>query len=54
VGSAGSSGDRILFASDPQRRAVLLVAGDKAGRWNRWYDQAIPLAERRYQEYLGR
>jgi len=32
---------------------VLLVAGDKAGRWNRWYDQAIPLAERRYQEYLG-
>jgi len=32
---------------------VLLVAGDKAGRWNHWYDQAIPLAERRYQEYLG-
>jgi len=52
-GSAGSSQVRILFAFDPQRRAVLLVAGDKAGRWNRWYDQAIPLAERRYQEYLG-
>lgn len=52
-GSAGSSQVRILFAFDPQRRAVLLVAGDKAGRWNHWYDQAIPLAERRYQEYLG-
>jgi predicted XRE-type DNA-binding protein len=32
-GSTGSSEIRILFAFDPVRRAVLLVAGDKAGNW---------------------
>src|SRR5450755_1778317 len=51
-GSAGPGEIRILFAFDPSRRAVLLVVGDKAGQWNRWYDEAIPLAERRYEEYL--
>lgn len=43
---------RILFVFDPWRSSVLLVAGDKAGRWNAWYDEAIPLAERRYETYL--
>ncbi|MGO1545371.1 MAG: type II toxin-antitoxin system RelE/ParE family toxin [Gulosibacter sp.] len=32
-GSAGRSEIRILFAFDPKRRAILLVAGDKAGKW---------------------
>jgi hypothetical protein len=44
---------RILFAFDPWRSSILLVAGDKAGRWNEWYRAAIPLAERRYAVYLG-
>jgi hypothetical protein len=26
----------VLFCFDPWRSAILLVAGDKAGRWNRW------------------
>ena len=43
---------RILFVFDPWRSSVLLVAGDKAGRWNAWYKQAIPLAEQRYEMYL--
>jgi hypothetical protein len=43
---------RILFAFDPWRCSILLVAGDKAGRWNEWYREAIPLAERRYDAYL--
>ncbi|WP_214111223.1 type II toxin-antitoxin system RelE/ParE family toxin [Acrocarpospora catenulata] len=43
---------RILFAFDPWRSSILLVAGDKAGRWNEWYDEAIPLAEKRYGIYL--
>ena len=30
-GSAGTSEARLLFVFDPTRRAVLLVAGDKAG-----------------------
>jgi hypothetical protein len=51
-GSAGAGHVRILFVFDPRRRAVLLVAGDKAGQWQRWYDEAIPLAEQRYATYL--
>lgn len=43
---------RILFAFDPWRSSILLVAGDKARRWNAWYREAIPLAEQRYEIYL--
>ena len=43
---------RILFVFDPWRSSVLLVAGDKAGQWNTWYERAIPLAEQRYEIYL--
>jgi len=43
---------RILFVFDPWRSAILLVAGDKAGQWNAWYREAIPLAEERYGIYL--
>jgi hypothetical protein len=42
---------RILFAFDPWRDSILLVAGDKAGRWTQWYREAIPLAEQRYERY---
>jgi hypothetical protein len=51
-GSAGRSEIRILHIFDPRRNAVLLVAGDKAGKWEAWYRQAIPLAEQRYEDYL--
>jgi len=51
-GSAGSSEIRILFVFDPERSAVLLVAGDKAGQWTEWYRRSIPLAEVRYAEWL--
>lgn len=47
---AGST--RILFVFDPWRSSVLLVAGNKAGRWRSWYERAIPLAEERYQKYM--
>ncbi|MFJ6465931.1 type II toxin-antitoxin system RelE/ParE family toxin [Streptomyces sp. NPDC091387] len=43
---------RILFAFDPWRSSILLVAGDKSGRWNEWYREAIPLAEQRYETYV--
>ncbi len=43
---------RILFAFDPWRDSILLVAGDKAGRWKEWYGESIPLAEQRYERYL--
>ena len=50
--SDGRSAIRILFAFDPDRRAVLLVAGDKAGAWDKWYDESIPLADARYDAWL--
>lgn len=50
--STGSSEVRMLFAFDPDREALFLVAGDKSGRWETWYRQAIPLADERYDEHL--
>jgi hypothetical protein len=47
-GSSGGSEVRVLFVFDPDRRAVLLVGGDKAGNWRGWYPKNIPVAERRY------
>lgn len=42
---------RVLFAFDPERKAILLVAGDKAGQWQKWYKKHIPLAEETYARY---
>ena len=43
---------RILFVFDPLRQAMLLLGGDKTGRWEEWYRTAIPEAERLYLVYL--
>ena len=50
--SAGRSELRILFAFDPWRSAILLVAGDKAGNWKQWSRQAVPRAEQLLEIYL--
>lgn len=42
---------RILYAFDPERNAVLLLGGNKAGN-ERWYEQNVPRAERILAEYL--
>lgn len=42
---------RVLFVFDPLRQAILLVGGDKAGDWKRWYELNIPIAERRYDAW---
>jgi len=47
-----SSTIRILFAFDPQRSAILLIGGDKAGQWNAWYERMIPVADRLYDDHL--
>lgn len=36
---------------DRQRQAVLLIEGNKRGD-KRWYDKNIPIADRRFTEYL--
>jgi hypothetical protein len=43
---------RILFAYDPRRMAILLIGGDKRNRWNAWYAEMIPIADRLYDEHL--
>ena len=50
-GSSSTTEVRILFIFDPARNAVLLVAGDKSGRWDQWYRDAIPAAEAAYEAY---
>ena len=52
-GSAGTSEIRMIFAFDPAREAIFLVAGDKSGRWQSWYRSAIPLADARFTEHLA-
>ncbi|MEU7856602.1 type II toxin-antitoxin system RelE/ParE family toxin [Nonomuraea sp. NPDC049141] len=38
---SGATGIHLVFACDPAREAIFLVAGDKAGGWGSWYDEAI-------------
>ena len=52
-GSSAGSEVRVLFAFDPWRSAILLVAGDKSGRWRSWYRWAVPRAELLYGDYLS-
>lgn len=51
-GSSGRTEIRILFAFDPRRQAILLMAGDKAGAWKKWYSKNIPIAEERFDAHL--
>lgn len=43
---------RVLFAFDPRREAILLLGGNKTGDWSKWYERAVPEADRLYMEYL--
>jgi hypothetical protein len=43
---------RVLYAFDPSGAAVLILGGDKTGD-DRWYDKAIPIADRLYEDYLN-
>lgn len=52
--SSGGSELRVLFAFDPQRTAIFLVAGDKAGKWDKWYRVNIPRADDRFDDHLNR
>jgi hypothetical protein len=45
---------RVAFAFDPERQAILLVAGDKAGvAQKRFYKGLIARADKRFDEYLA-
>ncbi|MFZ0040064.1 MAG: type II toxin-antitoxin system RelE/ParE family toxin [Solirubrobacteraceae bacterium] len=43
---------RALFAFDSERRAVVLVGGDKTGDWKGWYQRNIKRADERFDKYM--
>lgn len=46
---------RVAFAFDPNRKAILLVAGDKSGIGERrFYKQLISRADERFDRHLAR
>ena len=46
---------RVAFAFDPERSAILLVAGDKSGQSSRrFYSRLIAKADARFTEHLAR
>ena len=46
---------RAAFAFDPQRKAILLVAGDKSGRsQKRFYKRLIATADQRFSAHVQR
>lgn len=42
---------RVIYAFDPRRTAILLLGGNKTGD-DRWYEKAVPEADRLYDEHL--
>ncbi|MEW5287693.1 type II toxin-antitoxin system RelE/ParE family toxin [Erwinia papayae] len=50
-----SRGDpiRAFFAFDPNRRGILLCAGNKVGNEKRFYREMIPLADREFTHWLN-
>jgi hypothetical protein len=48
---AGGDPLRMLYAFDPRRTAILLVAGDKTGD-DRWYERNVPVADRLFERHL--
>lgn len=52
--SAGDGVWRVAFAFDVERKAILLVAGDKSGgSQKRFYKQLIKQADQRFEEHLN-
>jgi hypothetical protein len=46
---------RVAFAFDPERKAILLIAGDKSGQNERkFYRALIAKADKRYDDHLAR
>ena len=43
---------RILVGFGPDDRPALLLAGNKSGVGNPWYDQHVPIADRHFDDYL--
>ena len=51
-----SKGDpiRAFFAFDPERKGILLCAGNKTGNEKRFYEVMIPIADREFRAHLDK
>ena len=51
-----SKGDpiRAFFAFDPDRKGILLCAGNKVGDEKRFYKRMIPIADKEYKAHLNK
>jgi len=51
-----SKGDplRAFFAFDPERKGILLCAGNKVGDDKGFYKRMIPIADKEYETYLNK
>lgn len=53
--SADGGAWRVAFAFDPERMAIILIAGDKAGKnEKRFYSALIAAADKRFDAHLAR
>ena len=43
---------RAFYAFDPERKGILLCAGNKVGDEKRFYKRMIPIADKEYKMYL--
>jgi hypothetical protein len=50
-GSTGRTEVRVLFAFDKERKAILLLGGDKSDDWTGWYQANIPIADDLFTEH---
>jgi len=50
---AGIIADHLRATTGRSPSALLLLGGDKAGIWQRWYRDNIPLAEQLYLDYTA-
>lgn len=53
-GSTNRTKVRVIFAFDPERRAVFLVSGDKSSDWSKRYADNVPLADERFDAHPKR
>ena len=53
-GSTGRTEIRVLFAFDLQRKAILIVGGDKSNDWSGWYAANIPVADDRFDDHQAK
>ncbi|MCE7936016.1 MAG: diaminopimelate decarboxylase [Chlorobi bacterium CHB2] len=52
ISAPGGERLRVFYAFDPRRVAIILIGGNKTGRWKEFYDEYIPIADDLYDEHL--